>query len=300
MPIHLTDQSRRDFLVSVSSGLVVLPGLAAHAAEVDEDVIALLNDTHIGEEQKPDAAHPRNLKVAVDYLLGLKRRPGAVFVNGDLAVNDGQPGDYRFFAKLIEPLRAAGMPVHLTLGNRDDRDVFYRVLAEERPARQLVASRHVGVVTTRRANVFLLDSLKKTRAAPGDLGEEQLTWLAQALDAHADKPALVLAHHNPRLGGDRKRQRLGLEDTEALWKVLAGRPHVKAYVHGHLHDWGLSRHADIHIVNTPATSFVLDPKVSTTGWTMARLRDDGMSLTTLTHQANHAWNDRVHELKWRS
>jgi len=300
MPIHLTNQSRREFLTTLCAGLLVLPALGAPTAEVDGDLVAILNDTHIGAKQAPDAAIPSNLKATVSYLLGLPKQPAAVLINGDLAMRDGQPGDYQFFARLIQPLREAGLSVHLTLGNHDDREVFYRVLAEEKPGLPVVTARHVGIVSTRRANFFLLDSLLKTMIAPGDLGPKQLKWLSRALDAQAGKPAIIVAHHNPRFGGNPKSFPGGLEDSEPLWEVLAPRRQVKAYVHGHIHHWGLGEHADIHIANTPATSYVANPQTSTTGWTMARLRDDGMVLTTHTHRSDHEWNDQSHELKWRA
>lgn len=290
MPIHLNSVTRRDFLVALGATVVALPAFRAHAADVDEDQFAFLNDTHIGEKQKPETAIPRNLKTTVDYLLALKPRPAAVFINGDLALRDGQPGDYRYFLSLIQPLRDAGLPVHLTLGNHDDREVFYRVLTAEKPAQPVVASRHVAIVRTRRANFFLLDSLLKTMIADGDIGADQLAWVAKVLDAHTDKPAIVLVHHNPG----------GLVDSEPLWKILTPRQHVKAYVHGHVHRWALASQAGVHVANTPATSYVANPKLSTTGWTMARLRDNGMTLTTLTHQTDHEWHNKSHDLKWRA
>ena len=44
----------------------------------------------------------------------------------------------------------------------------------------------------------------------------QLEWLGKALDARADKPAVVLAHHNP----DRLVNIHGLTDTAKLFDVL--------------------------------------------------------------------------------
>jgi Icc protein len=52
---------------------------------------------------------------------------------------------------------------------------------------------------------------------------------------------------------------------------------VKAYIHGHIHDRSFAEHKGIHIINTPATSYVADPKKSTTGWTTARLDPKGAS-----------------------
>lgn len=302
MPLHLAPTTRRRFLFSLSAagaGILTLPARQVAAAEVDGDLVAILNDTHIGEKQKLDSAFPRNLKTTVAALLALEKKPAAVFVNGDIAMSDGQPGDYKLFATLIQPLRDGGMPVHLTLGNHDVRDVFYNVLSAEKPAQPPVASRHVAVIETKRANFFLLDTLQKTMIAPGDIGAEQLAWLGKALDARSDKPALLMLHHNPRFGGDPLHFPGGLIDSDALRELVVPRKHVKAYVHGHIHDWSLAMDSGVHIVNTPATSSVADPKKSTTGWTMARLRDDGMTLTTLTHAADHAWHNKAHELKWR-
>lgn len=297
MPIHLT--SRRQFIARLGAA-TIFAQREAFSAEVDENLIAILNDTHIGAKHPEGYPVPTHLRETVAYLVGLQNQPAAVIINGDLALNDGQPGDYTHFAKLIEPLREAGIPVHLTMGNHDNRDVFHEVLKLEKPEDSPVASKHVGLVQTARANLFLLDSLKAPRVPQGLLGHEQHEWLAKMLDAHAEKPALVIAHHNPRLGGEEKHFPGGLEDSEPLWEILASRKHVKAYIHGHIHHRNYFHHRDIHIINTPATSFVANPTESTTGWTMVKIAANGGSFTTHTHQADHAWNGVKVDLKWRT
>lgn len=300
MPLSLSSISRRQFLTSLGASVVTIPFARASASQTDEDLIAILNDPHIGEKQAADSPIPLHLRTTVDWLLALPKRPACVLINGDLALKDGQPGDYRRFAELIQPLRDAGLPVHLTMGNHDAREVFYEVLSAEKPAQPLVVAKHVTVVQSKRANFFLLDSLQKVMIAPGELGKEQLSWLDKALAGNADRPAVIVAHHNPRLGGDPKDFPGGLIDSEPLWEVLSAHRHVKAYVHGHIHFRSLAKHRDIHIVNTPATSYVGNPQLSTTGWTMARLRDDGMTITTHTHLAEHAWNKQEDVLGWRT
>ena len=69
----------------------------------------------------------------------------------------------------------------------------------------------------------MLDSLEATLSTPGLLGQEQLDWLAAALDANPGKPALVLLHHNPATSGHVG----GLKDTEALFEVIRPRKQVK-------------------------------------------------------------------------
>lgn len=302
MPLHLSSSSRRAFLTQLGAAAVFGPVVRSSAAShpVDPDLIAILNDTHIGEKHPEDSPIPSNLQATVAYLTGLPKHPAAVVINGDLALKDGQAGDYAHFAKLIAPLREADIPVHLTMGNHDDRHVFYEVLKTEKSADEPVVSKHVGVVTLGNANLFLLDSLKETMVTQGLLGEEQLRWLGHVLDAHTGKPALVFAHHNPRLGGEEIHFPGGLEDSQALWDLLAVRPQVKAYVHGHIHHRNYFAHRGIHLLNTPATSYVAKKDVSTTGWTMARLADLGGEFTTLTHEADHRWNGVTEKLAWRT
>ncbi|MCH9655425.1 MAG: metallophosphoesterase [Planctomycetes bacterium] len=298
MPVHLPAQTRRQFLITLGAGFVTY-STGAFANETQSEIVYLLNDTHIGEKHPENSAVPSHLRQVVNELTNLKQKPACVLINGDLALKDGQPGDYRHFAKLIRPLREAKIDTHLTLGNHDERDVFYDVMKEEQPESPPVKSRHISVVQTKYANFFLLDSLHKTMVTQGTLGKEQRTWLANALDAHADKPAIIVTHHNPRLGGDPLHFPGGLTDSVELWVILAKRPQVKAYVHGHIHHRSHAGHQGIHIINTPATSYVGNPAKSTTGWTVAKLSPHSITLTTRTNDENHAWNQKTKTLKWR-
>lgn len=293
MPVHLT--SRRQFITQLGAAMG-LSNAVADAADVDEGLIAILNDTHIGAQQAADAAIPTNLRSTIEWLLALPKRPAAVIINGDLALKDGRRGDYERFAKLIAPLQAARLPLHLTMGNHDDRAVFYEVMKQSSSA---VESKFASMVELPGVNLFLLDSLKATMVTQGLLGPAQLDWLVKLLDAHTDKPALLFAHHNPRLGGEPLHFPGGLEDSEPLWRALSTRKQVKAYIHGHIHHRNFFEHEGVHILNTPATSYVADKKTSTTGWTMLRLTPEGAEATTHTHQADHAWNGVKVPLRWR-
>ena len=76
---------------------------------------------------------------------------------------------------------------------------FNRRTQRRKPTLQ---SLHVSVAKTRHANFFLLDSLKETMVTQGTVGRQQMNWLARTLDEHSDKAAIIVTHHNPRLGGD--------------------------------------------------------------------------------------------------
>src|SRR5690606_25576581 len=97
-----------------------------------------------------------------------------------------------------QPLSEAGLPLHLTMGNHDDRAPLYQALAAQRPSDPPVDSKHVSVIESPHANWFLLDSLYQVNVVTGELGAEQLAWIEKELDARQDKPAIVMAHHNPQ------------------------------------------------------------------------------------------------------
>lgn len=300
MPIHLTSLSRRSFL-QVAGTSVLLYGSRASAEEtVESDLVYLLNDTHIGEKHPEDSPVPSHLRQVVAKLVANPTKPACVLINGDLALKDGQVGDYQHFAKLIRPLQEARIETHLTLGNHDNREAFYEVLQDQRLKNPPIESRHIAVVETRHANFFLLDSLQKTMVTQGTIGEQQLKWLASSLDRFQTKPAIIIAHHNPRLGGDPLHFPGGLIDSRELWKVISSRKWVKAYIHGHIHDRTYAEHEGIHILNMPATSYVADQTKSTTGWTTARLTFNGITLTTHTSDSEHPWNGETKTLTWRS
>lgn len=299
MPIHLPAVSRRSFLAATGAAICTWPTLARGDDNVDHDVVYFANDTHVGEKHAPDSTVPNNVRRLVNDLTSRKRKPACLVINGDLALRDGQPGDYHHLAKLLRPLSEAQIETHLTLGNHDHRDVFYEVLREQRQPMPAVKSRHISVVETRHANLFLLDSLHQTMVTAGTLGAEQLAWLAKALDERKDKPALIVAHHNPRFGGDPIHFPGGLTDSKELWEVLVPRTQVKAYIHGHVHDREYSQHQGIHILNLPAVSFVADRTKSANGWSIATFTPQGMTVETRTHEPDHSWNGQKQKFAWR-
>ena len=67
-----------------------------------------------------------NFRRVVDEVVALDVQPAAAFLNGDCAFHLGLKDDYHHVAQLLDPLRKAGMPLHLGMGNHDDRAQFRR------------------------------------------------------------------------------------------------------------------------------------------------------------------------------
>jgi hypothetical protein len=301
MPIHLQAISRRQFLRRTLAGGAVLalsPHLFAAAKRADPNSWALLADPHLAADRGLIA---RGINMTDHFttvsreLLALPKRPAGVFVLGDCAYNSGQVGDYALVADLLEPIRAAQMPVHLALGNHDNRERFWEAFRAEKAAPRPLADRQVALLRTPRANWFVLDSLETTLSTPGLLGQEQLGWLAGALDANPDQPALVLIHHNPGLSGN-----IGLKDTTALFEIIRPRKQVKAYIFGHTHAWNVGQdESGIHLINLPPVGYVFSPGLPE-GWVHATLEREGIQLELRCVDHTHKSHGQIVKLEWRA
>jgi 3',5'-cyclic-AMP phosphodiesterase len=299
MPFFLPPISRRRFLAGAVAACFSgsLRTRLAFGADADPHSLALLADTHIAADRATivkDVNMTAHLSAVVEEIIALKQRPAMGLIVGDLALKSGQAGDYAALIDLLKPLREAGLSLHLTLGNHDHRGRFVDALkAKYEP-------KLAEVIPTPRANLFVLDTLEQTDGVPGAVGAAQLEWLAKALDARADKPAIVVGHHDPMFEPPPEgKTPAGLLDTAELFQLLQPRRHVKAYVYGHTHTWGVKEHNGIHLVNLPPTSYVFTPGPPS-GWVQATLRPDGARLELRSLDAKHLAHGQVVDLKWRA
>lgn len=302
MPFHLPPISRRRFLLgSAAAGVgMLLPAAWAAEKGTDPDRWALLSDPHIAADPGQMgrginmADHLR--RVAAE-ITALDRRPGGLLVNGDCAITAGTPGDYETFAALLKPLSAAGIPLHLTLGNHDHRENLRLGVQAGVGGKGLVEGKHVSLAESPKANWFFLDTLDVTNMTPGVLGDQQRQWLTAALDARKDRPAIVVCHHNPQFDVTGKGS--GLVDTAELFAVLAPRKQVKAVVFGHTHHWDLQQRDGIHLINLPPVGYIFragDPA----GWVDVRLAEQGATLELRSLDPAHPAHGKRTQLNWRA
>lgn len=298
MPIHVPRISRRQFLAGALAAGASLP-LRSLAKEVEGPQpesfrYLFLSDIHIGphyESEKHGVRPAVEFARAIKHILALKEMPKRAMVTGDYAISWGNHGDYRMLREWISRLSEAGMSCRFAMGNHDTRRPFLDVFSHAKELadpRAHSLGKYVYVYETALANWFFLDSLHEDDRNLGVLGEAQLQWLAEALDARRDKPALVVGHHNPSLRSE-------LRDTAAFYEVITPRKQVKAYIYGHTHCWGLSTHEGIHLVNVPTVSAWKDAE-QPRGFLTADLHANRMAVTLHTVGRQEA---KEHELAWR-
>jgi 3',5'-cyclic-AMP phosphodiesterase len=148
-------------------------------------------------------------------------------VTGDLT-RDGEPEAYE---RLREMLAGLPCPAHLMLGNHDDRAAFRAAF----PGALVDGDGFVQQALASPAGLCLmLDTLEPGRPE-GRLCARRLGWLAARL-AEGTGPVLLFLHHPPLPVGIRAMDAIGLQDSDALWAVLAPhRTRLRHIFHGHLH-----------------------------------------------------------------
>jgi 3',5'-cyclic AMP phosphodiesterase CpdA len=310
MPISLPSLSRRRFLAgSAAAGLGLLAesiraqvfGAEVISAYADPNRLALLSDTHVADKLSASSrgvTMADNLWAVTRDVLALRDKPAHILINGDLAHLHGRAGDDAMAVALLAPLLRAGMTIHVALGNHDSREHLASVLPNFGVATPVAPGRQVTVLELPRANVLMLDSLNQTNHLRGSLGEAQLDWLARALDARRNKPAIVFVHHHPELGFNLIRG--GIADTAALMNVISPRRQVKALLYGHTHVWSHKQQPDgLHLVNLPSTAYVFSGS-QPNGWVDAQLQTNGAQLQLHTINPRHPVNGQQLNLAWRA
>jgi Icc protein len=307
---------RRQFMkgVLVFGGSVLWPNKGPLCASdgpvpLDSNHVALLSDTHISENPEqfvygtrwPGAPYRDDehegvnmaecLGHVVDDIIVQRPRPAHAVINGDCAYSNGRTGEYKELARLIQPLRAAGITVHVTIGNHDNRTNLWGVMPE---LKQEALGVQTTVVELPKANLVLLDS------GVGKFTPGQLDWLDEQLDLRPGKPAMVFAHFNlrPHQG---IRPLKGMRDGEGgtLLELMDKHKHAKAFFHGHTHRWKFSRWHQIHLINQPAVGYYFG-KGHAHGWVSMKLTDTGANLQLRCVNDKHPEHEKQHPLLWRS
>lgn len=301
MPITLLP-TRRAFLASAATaGVLAFRPRSALGADADPHRVALLSDTHVGEKPEEVARacnmHDR-LKQVVAEVAKLSPRPACAVVNGDLAYKSGTAAEYKLFASLVDPVREAGISLHLGLGNHDNFARFAEGMDRFRPKDRPVEGKQVTVIELERVNLFVLDSYDPKLGVGGSLGRAQLKWLAKALDARKEKPAVVFAHHPLQFEAEKNGKYNGLADSKDFWPAVKERTQVKAFVFGHTHTWRLAEKDGVHLVNLPAVGYPF-AKSEVTGWVDAAFTEKGVKLEVCALDPKHTKHGDRAELTWR-
>jgi Icc protein len=188
----------------------------------------VLSDLHLGLPGQPVNGLDTAARLAEAVAVIARDHADAAFVllAGDLA-DRGEAGAYQLLQTLIAPLP---MPVHVTLGNHDDRATFLSVFGADRDDPQ---GRVSSVVDAGNHRIILLDT-SEPGLVGGRLCPGRLDWLSARLDEAQDRPVIIVQHHhaNPlSLPVDE----IILENAADYLAVLRRHPDIRHVIAGHVH-----------------------------------------------------------------
>ena len=181
---------------------------------------------------------PGTLLHGLDPVRGLERCVASIcthhanaalcVVTGDLT-HDGEPTAYDAARRCLAGLP---MPVHLMIGNHDDRAAFRTAF----PAAPVDGAGFVQQAFGTGAGRFVLLDTHEPGHAEGALCGRRLDWLDAELRADQAAPLFLFLHHPPFHVGLQRMDRIRLLDGGPLLDTL--RPHLPRVRHlfiGHLH-----------------------------------------------------------------
>ncbi|MBT3210819.1 MAG: hypothetical protein HOK57_11685 [Planctomycetaceae bacterium] len=251
--------------------------------------IALLSDTHIPadvNEAYRGFRPAENLRVVVAHVA--ESAPAAALINGDAARLAGSEADYRELKSLLQPL-AHKTPIHIGLGNHDDRRNFFKIFPATK--KSTVKGKHVSIFEAAGTRFIVLDSLLYVNKVAGLLGKSTRTWMKNYLDRAEKRPTLFFVHHTLGDGdGD-------LLDFNRFFEIVSPHKHVKAIFYGHSHRYHVEQKDHIYLINQPALGYNFNDN-EPVGWLDATFSPQGVDLTLRAIAGNKKGNEETKSIAW--
>ncbi len=241
-----------------------------------EIVFLQLSDTHIlADEGEMLGVRPTaQLRRTLDHIDKMAIALQFCLITGDLAHDSGEAG-YQQLRHLLTPITERGIPLLIGLGNHDQRAPFRRgFLGEQRDDdRHYYYARSIGGL-----RIIVLDSLVPG-AVHGELGQEQLAWLAAELRHNAPQGRLIALHHPVALTGMPWLADNLLRDADDLEGVLRGHD-IVGILTGHCHTPSAASFAGVLATTAPAVAFQFTPGTTQ----MTTTNASGFNLCAIRHR----------------
>ncbi|MFV1967643.1 MAG: phosphodiesterase [Pirellulaceae bacterium] len=177
----------------------------------------------------------------------------AIVITGDLA-HDEKLETYQELRTLLgrHLERCYFLP-----GNHDDRQWIRQVFGDSVAQDHPFITFSVGMGGWR---LIGLDSHVKGEV-PGYVGREQVEWLADQLQRHAQEPTILFIHHPPFPIQSVWLDEIGLQDPDALMEVVRSHPQVRVISAGHVHQEYDGQVEGIRVLTTPSTGLQFTPRL---------------------------------------
>ena len=187
-----------------------------------------ITDIHLTTPGKTIGGRDPNTNFAKALAHATSHHPDAeaLVITGDLS-DWGEAADYeRLKAQLVD----VPVPVHLCIGNHDDRQTFLDVFPENQGADGFVQR----VVPLSMGHAILLDTWGEDTHA-GHFCEARAAWLSAQLET-LDGPIWIFMHHNPVPVEVSPMDKIMLLDADRFADTVAAHAgKIRHIFHGHCH-----------------------------------------------------------------
>ncbi|MCG5534607.1 phosphodiesterase [Ectothiorhodospira mobilis] len=170
-----------------------------------------------------------------------------MMVTGDL-VHTPEGDAYR---RLRRTFNRLPWPVHCLPGNHDEPDLMEDTLAGDNIDCRKVLIRGDWLI-------LLLDSVVPGESA-GYLDDHELALLEETLSRHPARNALICLHHPVIPLGSAWMDRIGLANTDDLFRVIDAHPKVRAVLFGHAHREVDETRNGVRLLGAPSTGVQFAP-----------------------------------------
>lgn len=209
-----------------------------------------ITDTHLFADTRAQLAGvdtEATTQAVLEHLRWAEAPADVLLHTGDL-VHDGSEAAYRRLKQRLEEFGVRGLVMP---GNHDAPAMLQRLYAHGRVtwARNAV----LGDWQLITLNTFT------GNGAGGHLSAAELGALDRCLVAEPERHALVCLHHHPVAMGCEWIDGIGVDNGEALFRVLDRHPQVRGVVWGHVHQSFDDERRGVRLLATPSTGLQFRP-----------------------------------------
>jgi 3',5'-cyclic-AMP phosphodiesterase len=191
-------------------------------------LIAQITDIHLGfDPGNPAEFNRKRLDQVLRHIANGPNKPDMLLATGDLV----DLGDQHSYRRLRNAFSMCDFPVHMCLGNHDDRANFSAIFPEVQVTNGFVQYEiaHGGI------RLLVLDTLEPGRHG-GGFCKTRAAWLRARLDEDDATPTIVVLHHPPiEVGIEWMNTHPGEQWVANLIAAIADAPNIKAMLCGHVH-----------------------------------------------------------------
>jgi len=235
--------------------------------------IIQITDSHIFKQENGCllGLHTRNsLRAVIKDILQQDIKADLILATGDIS-QDQSVESYQFFSEIMQQFK---IPVCWVPGNHDDVHEMTESLNSEyiSPAKKI----NLG-----KWQIVLLDSSLSGQVF-GQLGEEQIAFLENALQSGQTDYIFPVLHHHPVDINCQWLDPLGLKDSDKLFEMLDNYPSVRGLLWGHIHQIYDQYRGNIRMMATPSCSVQFKPlskefaaDTESPGYRILELHEDG-------------------------